>query len=208
MPDTDGGPPSHPPAPWVSRGEMWFGLLPVRRQPDLPPDLGPLGPRNRIAVGLVRYREGTLRYDELAIGPLVRRGRRAGLLIQRIWVDDDASVRGGRAIWGLPKEPAEFVWAGDSVRVRDGGGTLARIVLRPGRGPLSALPPVPMLLPGFGGSPGERLFVTGRLTGRPRRESLTVTEWSDRLPPLRRHRARPSLAFRPFRMTVPGPVRC
>ncbi|WP_051722564.1 acetoacetate decarboxylase family protein [Streptomyces albus] len=208
MPDTTGGRPSHPPAPWVSRGEMWFGLLPVRRPPDLPPDLRPLGPRSRIAVGVVRYREGTLRYDELAMGPLVRRGRRAGLLIQRIWVDDDASVRGGRAIWGLPKEPAEFTWAGDSVRVGDAGGTLARIVFRPGRGPLSALPPVPALLPGFGGTPGRRLFVAGRLTGRPRRETMTVTEWSDRLPPLRGVRARPSLAFRPFRMTVPAPVRC
>ncbi|MEU4886879.1 acetoacetate decarboxylase family protein [Streptomyces xinghaiensis] len=208
MPDPTGGQPSHPPAPWVSRGEMWFGLLPVRRPPDLPPDLRPVGPRDRIAVGVVRYREGTLRYDELALGPLVRRGRRAGLLIQRIWVDDDASVRGGRAIWGLPKEPAEFTWTGDSLRVGDDGGTLARITFRPGRGPLSALPPLPAVLPGFGGTPGRRLFIAGRLAGRPRREAMTVTEWSDRLPPLRHGRARPSLAVRPFRMTVPGPVRC
>lgn len=173
MPDPTGGQPSHPPAPWVSRGEMWFGLLPVRRPPDLPPDLRPVGPRDRIAVGVVRYREGTLRYDELALGPLVRRGRRAGLLIQRIWVDDDASVRGGRAIWGLPKEPAEFTWTGDSLRVGDDGGTLARITFRPGRGPLSALPPLPAVLPGFGGTPGRRLFIAGRLAGRPRREAMT-----------------------------------
>ncbi|NJQ00390.1 acetoacetate decarboxylase family protein [Streptomyces zingiberis] len=204
------GTPDPPPPPWVSRGEMWFGLLPVRRAPELPPDLRPLGGRHRIAVGVVRYREGTLRYDELALGPLVRRGRRAGLLISRMWVDDPVSVRGGREIWGLPKEPAVFDWSADgtSVTVRDAGGLLAGITFGPARRATGVLPSLPLPLPGFGGEPGRRLFVPGRVAGRPRREALTVTAWSDRLPPLRHGRARPALAVRPFRMAVPAAVPC
>ncbi|MEE1940213.1 acetoacetate decarboxylase family protein [Streptomyces sp. TRM 70361] len=200
--------PCPPPAPWRFRGRLWAGLLPLRRPLPVPGDLRPLFSPSRLAVGLVRYREGTLRYDELAIGPLVRRGRRAGLLIDRIWVDDAVSVRGGRDIWGLPKELAEFVWTDTggrtAVRVADRDGPLAELVLGSGR---PGLPGVPLPLPGFSGSPGRRLFIPGRLRGTLRPGTLTVTSWSDRLPPLERTATRLAVAVRPFRMTVPGPVR-
>ncbi|URN14036.1 acetoacetate decarboxylase family protein [Streptomyces radiopugnans] len=158
-----------------------------------------------LAVGLVRYREGTLVYDELAMGPLVRRGRRAGLLIDRIWVSDTASVRGGRDIWGLPKELASFTWSDGSVHVTDHDGPVAGLAFAPGR---LRLPAFPLPLPGFSGSAGRRLFVPGRLVGSLRPETVAVTSWSDRLPPLERTTARLSVAVRPFRMTVPEPVRC
>ncbi|WP_051717005.1 acetoacetate decarboxylase family protein [Streptomyces megasporus] len=195
---------SHPPAPWRFRGELWAGIFPVPHRPPVPSDLRSLGGRH-LVVGLVRYREGTLRYDELAVGPLVRRGHRVGLLIDRIWVDDPTSVRGGRDIWGLPKELAEFDWTDRSVRVSDRDGPLAELVFRPSR---SGLPAVPMPLPGFSGAVGRRLFVPGRLVGTLRRETLAVVSWSDRLPPLAATVPRLSVAVRPFRVTVPGPVRC
>ncbi|WP_101254778.1 acetoacetate decarboxylase family protein [Streptomyces barkulensis] len=209
MPDSapaPGGPlPPYPPAPWTFRGRLWVALLPVRGRLPVPPDLRPLARASLLAVGLVRYREGTLVYDELAMGPLVRRGRRAGLLIDRVWVDDATSVRGGREIWGLPKRFASFTWTDRSVHVTDHEGPVASLAFTPGR---LRLPAFPMPLPGFSGPAGRRLFVPGRLVGSPRLEKVAVTSWSERLPPLERTTARISLAVRPFRMTVPGPVRC
>lgn len=53
----------------------------------------------------------TLCYHELAIAPaLVHAKRRAGFWISHIYVDERASVAGGRRIWGLPKEMARFDW--------------------------------------------------------------------------------------------------
>ncbi|MCI0383065.1 acetoacetate decarboxylase family protein [Streptomyces sp. CNQ085] len=209
MPDSAsarGGPlPPYPPAPWSFRGHLWAALLPVHRRLPVPPDLRPLAGTSLLAVGLVRYREGTLVYDELAMGPLVRRGRRAGLLIDRIWVSDAASVRGGRDIWDLPKQLASFTWTDRSVHVADHDGPVASLTFAPGR---LRLPALALPLPGFSGSAGRRLFVPGRLAGSPRQEKVAVTSWSDRLPPLARTTARVSVAVRPFRMTVPGPVRC
>ncbi|CAL9603002.1 acetoacetate decarboxylase family protein [Streptomyces radiopugnans] len=209
MPDSAPAPngplPPYPPAPWSFRGHLWAALLPVRHRLPVPPDLRPLAGTSLLAVGLVRYREGTLVYDELAMGPLVRRGRRAGLLIDRIWVSDTASVRGGRDIWGLPKELASFTWSDGSVHVTDHDGPVAGLAFAPGR---LRLPAFPLPLPGFSGSAGRRLFVPGRLVGSLRPETVAVTSWSDRLPPLERTTARLSVAVRPFRMTVPEPVRC
>lgn len=200
----DGRPP-YPPAPWRFRGRLWAAILPVRDRLPVPADLRPLGGSSRLVVGLVRYREGTLGYDELLMGPLVRRGHRAGLLIDRIWVDDATSVRGGRDIWGLPKELAEFEWSGDSVRVGDRRGPVAELSFGPGR---PGLPSVPLPLPGFSGVEGRRLFVPGRLVGTVRPERMTVVSWSDRLPRPARTTTRLSVAVRPFRVTVPGPVPC
>ncbi|MGK5449035.1 acetoacetate decarboxylase family protein [Streptomyces radiopugnans] len=209
MPDSAPAPngplPPYPSAPWSFRGHLWAALLPVRHRLPVPPDLRPLAGTSLLAVGLVRYREGTLVYDELAMGPLVRRGRRAGLLIDRIWVSDTASVRGGRDIWGLPKELASFTWTDGSVRVTDHDGPVAGLAFAPGR---LRLPAFPLPLPGFSGSAGRRLFVPGRLVGSLRPETVAVTSWSDRLPPLERTTARLSVAVRPFRMTVPEPVHC
>lgn len=51
----------------------------------------------------------TLEYLELIVIPgLVRRGHRLGAWISHIYVDDAQSVAGGRSIWALPKELAEF----------------------------------------------------------------------------------------------------
>jgi hypothetical protein len=99
-----------PPAPWRLHGELI--LIPA-----------PLG-----AVLLADYQGGTLAYHELIVF-------RPGARVARICVDSPESMRGGRALWKLPKELAEFSWSRTRVEVRQDGRTLftAAIRRRPGR---------------------------------------------------------------------------
>ncbi len=61
---------------------------------------------------LARYGAGsTLEYSELiVVGGVVRQGTSVGAWITHIYVDSEASVAGGREIWGLPKQLATFDW--------------------------------------------------------------------------------------------------
>lgn len=80
-----------------------------------------------LVLGL--YGEGsTLRYGEVAglVGPVLVAGRPGGL-VTSIWVDDERSMSGGRAVWALPKERATLVWRGGrrvAVEARDVTGAL------------------------------------------------------------------------------------
>jgi Acetoacetate decarboxylase (ADC) len=158
----------------------------------VPGDLRPLAGRRRLIVGLADYREGTLRYRELVVGTLVRRGARAGVLALGIWVDSPESMRGGRQLWGIPKELADFTCDGELTRVHDAQGTIAELAA----GPARPMPVWPLRFPavGFGDAGGQRIFLPGRATGRPALGSLRVVQWSGRLPPL----ARPAGARRAF----------
>lgn len=158
----------------------------------VPGDLRPLAGRRRLVVVLAHYREGTLRYRELVVGTLARRGARAGVLALAIWVDCQQSMWGGRRLWGIPKELADFTCNGEQVRVHDARGTIATLET----GPARALPIGPLRIPavGFGQVGGQRVFLPGRARGRPSLGSLRVVEWSDRLPPL----TRPAGARRAF----------
>lgn len=131
----------YPPAPWRARSHFWAGLFRSDRPAPLPAGLRPLlGARTRV-VTLVRYLRGsTLVYDELIIATPALIGARPGLAVEYIWVDSLASLWGGRRIWGLPKELADFEWSEDSVRVSDASGPLMTLDVdrSPARGP--ALP--------------------------------------------------------------------
>jgi acetoacetate decarboxylase len=63
-------------------------------------------------IYLASYGEGsTLTYNELiVVSAIVRKGFRIGGWISHIYVDNDDSITGGRNIWGLPKEQANFQW--------------------------------------------------------------------------------------------------
>jgi hypothetical protein len=84
---------------------------------------------------LADYEGGTLTYHELVVF-------RPGFVVSHIYVDSPESMRGGRAIWRLPKELAEFTWSRTAVEVRQDGRLLlrARIRRREGR--------IPLLIPG------------------------------------------------------------
>lgn len=145
----------HPPAPWRLRGHAvcLLKLLDVSRaRAFVPPELSILSVLPGKTLGgvyLASYRSGSvLEYQELIIVPaLVRHRCRPGAWISHIYVDDRRSAAGGRAIWGLPKQRAEFMWDEPSGRavVRQGEQRLctlhARHLLRLGR--------LPVLLPAF-----------------------------------------------------------
>ena len=90
---------------------------------------------------LADYRAGTLRYHELIV---FSRATARGMVVSHIYVDSEESLRGGRAVWGLPKELAEFELAPGTFAARQGGQVLlsARIRRRPGRMPLLIPAPV------------------------------------------------------------------
>lgn len=63
-------------------------------------------------VFMAKYEAGsTLVYSELiVIAGLVKGAGKIGTWISHIYVDNPDSIAGGREIWGLPKEYAEFFW--------------------------------------------------------------------------------------------------
>jgi acetoacetate decarboxylase len=55
--------------------------------------------------------ESVLSYNELiVVSALTRYGKNLGFWISHIYVDHPDSMAGGREIWGLPKELAQFTW--------------------------------------------------------------------------------------------------
>src|SRR5215813_13155259 len=81
---------------------------------------------------LANYTGGTLAYHELIVF-------RPACVVAHIYVDSPESMRGGREIWKLPKQLADFTWSRDHVHVAQDGRTLfeARIRRRPGFLPLA-----------------------------------------------------------------------
>jgi hypothetical protein len=124
---------SHPPAPWRLHGELL---------------LIPRGPTSGLM--LATYTGGTLAYHELIVFA-------AGFLVTHIYVDDERSLSGGRAIWNLPKELAEFDVSRRRFVARRGGELLvdARVRRRAG------LVPLPLLAPAVGELDGRRVRALG-----------------------------------------------
>jgi Acetoacetate decarboxylase (ADC) len=82
------------------------------------------------SVYLSNYGSGSvLEYSELIVAPaLVNYQRKIGAWISHIYVDNADSLAGGREIWGLPKELAEFTWEqGKYVTVHQGNRKLCSL---------------------------------------------------------------------------------
>lgn len=108
-----------PEPPWHLQGHMGFlqvGLVPIEAiRPLLPSGVEVVSviPGHTLHVlAAARYEAGsTLAYSELLVAPaLVRSPGGIGLFPTKLYVDDQTSLRGGHAIWSLPKEMAEFDW--------------------------------------------------------------------------------------------------
>lgn len=171
-----------PPPPWRLRGTVWAGVLraapgPV---PGLPPGLIPILPQY-LAVAAIRYRGGSLRYNEFVCGSLARRGHRLGLHIREIWVDHRGSRRGGLLIWGLPKRLADFDWTTDRVRVTDDRGVRVTLAVHPR---IASIIPVLIPVPFFGNLGGRLLFTTATLRAMAAPATLRVVDWPDDWPVL------------------------
>lgn len=108
----------YPSPPWTLHGFAYqtLHLVPCDRlRPLLPPEFDIISILPNLTLGgvyLASYNSGSvLQYNELIVAAgLVRRAGDWGAWISHIYVDNLDSVAGGRQIWGLPKEMADFTW--------------------------------------------------------------------------------------------------
>lgn len=130
----------YPPSPWQLRGQLYASafLVPAR---DLDVTLPPrwsvvrLGGKAVVAAIWVDYQPGgVLSYRELMTTVLIRSGARVLPSITHIWVDSPASRDGGRELWGIPKELAEFSFSGAGFTARGDAGPIARGMVGAARG--------------------------------------------------------------------------
>jgi hypothetical protein len=146
---------SYPPPPWTLAGSFLNASFALRAKAVaalVPEPLKLVTLPGGLALGSVtigRYGPGsTLEYNELIAAVAVRYGRRPGIYVTHIGVDNNASLRGGRELWNLPKQLWRFEWEFDplriSLRVWDGVNLVCAISevshsarLWPLRGPLT-----------------------------------------------------------------------
>jgi len=107
---------AYPPEPWYLGGSLLVSvfLLPAASLPlgfRLPEGRRPLTVSGKVVVGVAAARYlpgGVLDYDELLVSvPSLGRGG-LRITIPQIWVDSPTSMRGGRELWGIPKQLARF----------------------------------------------------------------------------------------------------
>lgn len=116
---------TYPPAPWNLKGYavQTLQLVDIEQASKFIPselEIVSLLPGKTLgSIYISSYESGSLlQYNELIVVPgLVRYEDKFGGWISHIYVDNSDSVAGGREIWGLPKEMAEFSWNNGSVRV-------------------------------------------------------------------------------------------
>ncbi len=214
-----------PPAPWRLRGQSLqllrrVPLAAARRLVPEPLRIVPVAPGRTLGVlYLARYAQGsTLEYDELIFAPaLVTARGRIGFRVTGIWVNDARSMAGGRAIWSLPKQMADFHRydaghneAGDC-RVEDAAGLICEWRIERDRSAEAqsvsgAGIPLPLLLPVLAGPPERPHFFAGRGVARvsgcrgelraPPGSVLGALGWVGR-----QH----FMLAQPLRLTVPAP---
>ncbi|MBD2772982.1 acetoacetate decarboxylase family protein [Iningainema tapete] len=116
----------YPQTPWTLQGYaiQTLHLININRVRHLiPPELeiiSVLPGKTFGGVYLSYYGSGSvLEYSELIVIPaFVRYQGKIGGWVSHIYVDSANSVAGGREIWGLPKELAQFTWEKELVTVR------------------------------------------------------------------------------------------
>jgi acetoacetate decarboxylase len=126
----------YPQAPWKLKGHGFLTLHWVdidRVRPFVPSHLRIFSffPGKTLGGAYVgAYGDGsTLQYSELISVPaLIYHQGKIGTWISHIYVDNPDSMAGGRAIWGLPKEIAQFEWeTASSVTVKQGDRPLCNL---------------------------------------------------------------------------------
>lgn len=129
---------TYPPAPWHLQGKALVNLYLVSVDVArllIPSELTiiPILPGKTIGgVYVASYQAGSiLEYNELIVVPaLVRYQHHIGFWISHIYVDHQDSMRGGREIWGLPKEIAQFSWKNTEVLVTQNNRSLCHFSLQ------------------------------------------------------------------------------
>ena len=164
---------NYPPAPWQLRGyaTQTLNLVDIDRvRRFVPPELDIVAILPGKTIGSIyisEYQLGSvLTYNELIVAPaLVRKGTKIGGWISHIYVDSPNSVAGGREIWGLPKELAEFTRIDCQITVKQQDKTLCSLSYRPNL--LSDLKITPKItVPCFGNLNGNLLYFNNDFQGK------------------------------------------
>lgn len=130
---------AYPEEPWYLGGSLDVSVFLVPEH-ELPAFAMPRGRRplmigRRVVVGVasVRYvHGGVLAYDELLVAIPTLGAGGVAVTIPQIWVNSDASRRGGRELWGIPKELADFVRSGSVTTMRVDGKDAVSVRVRRG----------------------------------------------------------------------------
>lgn len=104
---------SYPAEPWRLNAHAFVGVSLIRAAglPLAPPGTKPISIFGRAIVSMAFFvyeEPSPLTYHEVMATRLVRRGLRPCVNILHIWVDSEASRDGGRALWAIPKDLADF----------------------------------------------------------------------------------------------------
>lgn len=126
---------TYPPAPWTLKGYaiQTFNLIDISTARNfIPPELEIISVFPSKTLGgiyISRYQIGsTLIYNELiVVAGLCHYQGQIGSWISHIYVDHPDSVAGGREIWGLPKQLAEFQWTEKDCLISRNNQTLCQI---------------------------------------------------------------------------------
>ncbi|MFJ4561456.1 acetoacetate decarboxylase family protein [Streptomyces massasporeus] len=201
-----------PPSPWRLTGDMVVSLwrVPADDLPSwpLPTGVRPWVVRRRatLVTFWVDYRAGgVLAYREFLIALAVRRGHRLTGSTVAAWVDDDRSLAGGRALWGIPKEQGVFTLHADNRSTR---AELTADGMPPVRFTYQDVLRLPFRLPARAHliqqlSDGTECRVPMRISGRPALGRGRVSTGPEApLSVLARRRPVLSFAVRDFRSTV------
>lgn len=141
--DSDAAETGYPPEPWNLCGQAYVTVwrLPAEQVTGrVPAGLQPLTVGGQVFVGTawIDYEpSGLLPYHELLSAVLVRDGVRPIVTITEIWVDSPVSLAGGRAMWGIPKELAQFEMTHEpsfTARADTGAGVVASADIQRGGG--------------------------------------------------------------------------
>jgi acetoacetate decarboxylase len=125
----------YPAAPWNLKGRaiQTLNLIDIERSRQvIPPELeivSVLPGKTLGGIYLSVYDSGSLlQYNELiVVAGLTRYGSQLGSWISHIYVDNEVSVAGGREIWQLPKEMADFAWQEGQITVKQESSTLCNL---------------------------------------------------------------------------------
>lgn len=131
---------TYPPAPWNLKGYavQTLQLVDIEQASKFIPselEIVSLLPGKTLAsIYISSYESGSLlTYNELIVAAgFVRHQGKFGGWISHIYVDNPDSVAGGREIWGLPKEMADFSWNKGSVRVSQNNRELCSLSYQKG----------------------------------------------------------------------------
>jgi acetoacetate decarboxylase len=164
---------NYPSAPWQLQGDaiQTLNLVDIDRvRQFVPPELDivTIFPGKTIgSIYISEYQLGSvLTYNELIVAPaLVRDRTKIGGWISHIYVDNPDSMAGGREIWGLPKELAEFERINRQITVKQQDKTLCSLSYRPNL--LSELKVAPKIsVPCFGNLNGNLLYFNNDFQGK------------------------------------------